>query len=194
MDTDQKYELLVCGFENNPARCVYVNNFRLGGAKPWGGGRTTAVWHFSLNELRRAFPEMAINEASSTSAENQRLRKTLQSIADSSCCESCQEAAKWARAALEGNEFSGGERLSAPDGTSSASTRGQLRDTKSMTRTAPQPQPLSSDAIASILADAASRGVPFVRELFRLAAIGGLHEEQLPKSLPRRDGSLERAG
>lgn len=54
--------------------------------------------------------------------------------------------------------------------------------------------PLNPDQIASILADAASRGVPLVRELFRLAAIGGLHEEQLPKPLPRRDGSLERAG
>lgn len=32
--------------------------------------------------------------------EIERLRSTLQSIADNTCCDKCQEAAKWARAAL----------------------------------------------------------------------------------------------
>ena len=33
-------------------------------------------------------------------AEIERLREALQSIADNTCCNNCQEAAKWAKAAL----------------------------------------------------------------------------------------------
>lgn len=56
------YELMVCGFENRPAHCVYVNEYRIVGGKPWGGGRTTAKWTFTLDDLRRAFPALEINE------------------------------------------------------------------------------------------------------------------------------------
>lgn len=61
-EPQDSFELMVCGFEKNPAHCVYLNNFRIAGGKPWGGGRTTASWRFTLDELRRAFPELEINE------------------------------------------------------------------------------------------------------------------------------------
>ena len=59
----ETFELVVCGWNGRPAHCVYVNGFRLGGEKPWGGGDTTARWTFTLAELRRAFPDLTIESA-----------------------------------------------------------------------------------------------------------------------------------
>jgi len=37
-------------------------------------------------------------------AENKRLREALESISKNTCCDSCQEASKWAKQALEETE------------------------------------------------------------------------------------------
>lgn len=61
-EPQDSFGLLVCGFEKNPAHCVYLNNTRVAGGKPWGGGSTTASWRITLDDLRRAFPELTIAE------------------------------------------------------------------------------------------------------------------------------------
>lgn len=61
-EPQDSFELLVCGFEKNPAHCVYLNNYRVAGGKPWGGGNTTARWRVSLADLQAALPELEIRE------------------------------------------------------------------------------------------------------------------------------------
>lgn len=55
------------------------------------------------------------------------------------------------------------------------------------------PAPLTSDAIAAIIGEAAGRNEPVVTELLRLAKVGVRCEERLPSPRPRTDGSLDRA-
>jgi hypothetical protein len=51
----REHELrLVAGVEG---LCLYLNNFRLAGPKPWGGGVTRCVWHTSADDIRRALEE-----------------------------------------------------------------------------------------------------------------------------------------
>ena len=72
------FELTVCGFEKSPAHCVYINDFRIVGGKPWGGGRTTAGWKFTLTDLRQAFPTLEINPTGTLEAlqaDNAKLRE-----------------------------------------------------------------------------------------------------------------------
>lgn len=37
---------------------AYMNDFRIAGGKPWGGGQTAKTWTTSLREIIRAFPEL----------------------------------------------------------------------------------------------------------------------------------------
>lgn len=46
------------------------------------------------------------------------------------------------------------------------------------------------DTAAAYIGQLAGRSEPVIVELFRLARLGALHEEQLPKPRPRTDGSL----
>lgn len=39
-------------------QCAYLNNFRIVGGKPWGGGDTVKEWNTTLREVIRAFPEL----------------------------------------------------------------------------------------------------------------------------------------
>lgn len=39
-------------------RCIYLNNFRVAGGKPWAGGTTAKAWKVTLREVIRAFPEL----------------------------------------------------------------------------------------------------------------------------------------
>lgn len=43
--------------------CIGLNNYRLVGPKPWGGGTVVKRWHVSLAELGKAIPEVATIEA-----------------------------------------------------------------------------------------------------------------------------------
>ena len=38
--------------------CAYLNNFRIVGGKPWGGGTVEKEWKTSLREVIRAFPAL----------------------------------------------------------------------------------------------------------------------------------------
>ena len=58
---DTTFEIMVVRFEKNPTHCVYLNNYRIAGPKPWGGGDTQARWMVSLDQLRAALPELEIS-------------------------------------------------------------------------------------------------------------------------------------
>lgn len=62
--TDQlkTYELAVCAWSGNPRYCVYLNDFRIVGPKPWGGTSDMQIWHFTADDLRRALPDLVITE------------------------------------------------------------------------------------------------------------------------------------
>jgi hypothetical protein len=59
--TDTNFELVVVRWEGNPAHCVYLNDTRIAGSKPWGGGDTQARWMVSLDQLRAALPDLEID-------------------------------------------------------------------------------------------------------------------------------------
>jgi hypothetical protein len=40
-----------CGW---PAWCVYLNNYRIGGCKPWGGGRISKSFKIQIAHLQTA--------------------------------------------------------------------------------------------------------------------------------------------
>lgn len=48
--------------------------------------------------------EVPCESHAAVETENRRLREALESIANNSCCEGCQEAARWAKSALAGKE------------------------------------------------------------------------------------------
>ena len=54
---DRPLDLEVIAWEGRP-HCVYLNNFRVVGGKPWGGGSTLRSWPTSLREIIEAFPEL----------------------------------------------------------------------------------------------------------------------------------------
>lgn len=50
------FELMVCGWEKNPRHCVYLNNYRIAGGKPWGGAHSHKAWDVTLDDLAAAIP------------------------------------------------------------------------------------------------------------------------------------------
>lgn len=59
-EPQDSFSLMVVRFNGNPAHCVYLNNHRIVGTKPWGGGDAQASWRFTLADLQAAFPELEI--------------------------------------------------------------------------------------------------------------------------------------
>jgi hypothetical protein len=59
-EPQNSFSLMVIKWNGNPAHCVYLNNHRIVGGKPWGGGDAQASWRFTLEDLQRAFPELEI--------------------------------------------------------------------------------------------------------------------------------------
>lgn len=57
-DDNKTVRLVVCGFNRNPRHCVYLNDHRIAGGKPWGGATDQAEWRVSVKELRSALPEL----------------------------------------------------------------------------------------------------------------------------------------
>jgi hypothetical protein len=59
--TDEKLDaartLQVVRWEGH-LRCVYLNDFRIAGGKPWAGGTAAKEWKVTLREVIRAFPEL----------------------------------------------------------------------------------------------------------------------------------------
>lgn len=58
---EQQYELTVVRWQGK-LHCVYLNNHRIAGGKPWGGGETAATFKVSSNEIAKAI-RPAPNEA-----------------------------------------------------------------------------------------------------------------------------------
>ena len=51
------FELTVVRWQGR-LECVYLNNFRVVGGKPWGGGMTAAEWKLHGRDVLDAFPEL----------------------------------------------------------------------------------------------------------------------------------------
>ena len=48
----EKFEIAIIeGVEGN---CILLNNFRVVGPKPWGGGRVIEKWQVSLEDIEQA--------------------------------------------------------------------------------------------------------------------------------------------
>lgn len=82
MSAPDGYELMVCGWEKNPRHCVYLNDYRIAGGKPWGGAHIASQWRVSLSDLANAIPAVqraleAADELDRLAAENARLREAL---------------------------------------------------------------------------------------------------------------------
>lgn len=56
-ELDKPVTLAVVKWEGR-LQCAYLNNFRIVGGKPWGGGTTEKKWETSLREVIRAFPAL----------------------------------------------------------------------------------------------------------------------------------------
>lgn len=52
------YELQVARWEGR-IRCVYLNDFRIAGGKPWGGYEPAATWQITMSDIEGAIPEVA---------------------------------------------------------------------------------------------------------------------------------------
>jgi len=52
------YELMVCGWDRNPRHCVYLNDYRIAGGKPWGGAQSETHWHVTMEDLANAIPDI----------------------------------------------------------------------------------------------------------------------------------------
>ena len=55
---EKTYELMVCGWNGNPRHCVYLNDTRIAGTKPWGGSDEARAWQITLKDLADAIPEI----------------------------------------------------------------------------------------------------------------------------------------
>lgn len=55
-ENPQTYELMVCAWEKSPRHCVYLNNYRIAGRKPWGGASQHTAWNITLNDIANAIP------------------------------------------------------------------------------------------------------------------------------------------
>jgi hypothetical protein len=55
---DKEYELVACKWEGH-LRCIYLNDYRIAGEKPWGGGTTLRAWKITGKDLLAAIPEVA---------------------------------------------------------------------------------------------------------------------------------------
>ncbi|MFA5133068.1 MAG: hypothetical protein WC444_07115 [Candidatus Paceibacterota bacterium] len=54
--TEKEYEIaIVSGVEG---KCISLNNYRLAGNKPWGGGKVEKSWNVTLKDLLGAIPEL----------------------------------------------------------------------------------------------------------------------------------------
>lgn len=56
-ELSKQTELSAVNFEGR-LHCVYLNNFRIVGGKPWGGGSIVKEWKVTLKDVIRAFPEL----------------------------------------------------------------------------------------------------------------------------------------
>lgn len=56
MDNKESYELVYCqGVEGNS---IYLNDYRIAGPKPWGGGKVLKKWTVTRADIFRAIEEV----------------------------------------------------------------------------------------------------------------------------------------
>lgn len=53
----QSYKLKIARWEGS-IRCVYLNDYRVAGGKPWGGCTFVATFNVTAKDLREALPEL----------------------------------------------------------------------------------------------------------------------------------------
>ncbi len=56
MAKDKEYELVLC--DGVEGRSIYLNDVRIAGPKPWGGGKTLARWVVKESHLLNAIPNL----------------------------------------------------------------------------------------------------------------------------------------
>lgn len=54
----ETYTLTVCGFAGKPRWCVYLNNTRIAGQKPWGGSSDLTDFKVEAKHIKQAIPEL----------------------------------------------------------------------------------------------------------------------------------------
>lgn len=60
MTENKEYELILSEGVEGPS--VYLNDFRIAGPKPWGGGKTLARWTVSKADLLKAISDLDYKE------------------------------------------------------------------------------------------------------------------------------------
>lgn len=54
---DKTYELsIISGVEG---KCISLNDYRIAGGKPWGGGKVLQTWEVTLADLKEAISELS---------------------------------------------------------------------------------------------------------------------------------------
>jgi len=80
-ELDKPVTLAVVKWEGR-LRCAYLNNFRIVGGEPWGGGTTEKKWETSLREVIRAFPALQKAVALNYLGKPAQARAALQTVED----------------------------------------------------------------------------------------------------------------
>lgn len=57
MGEPKTYELQVARWDGR-IRCVYLNDYRIAGGKPWGGFEPAATWQITMKDICDAVPEV----------------------------------------------------------------------------------------------------------------------------------------
>ncbi len=52
MKNDRQVTLVLC--QGVEGQCVYLNDYRIAGPKPWGGGTTIKSWNVSTSDIEKA--------------------------------------------------------------------------------------------------------------------------------------------
>ena len=66
IDMTKLYELAVVEWEGNPVKCIYLNDYRIVGGKPWGGASRMRTFQVSLKDLAEAIPDLRAAIAKAT--------------------------------------------------------------------------------------------------------------------------------
>lgn len=56
IEEGKRYEVLLMSGVEGPS--IYINEYRVCGPKPWGGGRVEKTWWLTVDDLKRAIPEL----------------------------------------------------------------------------------------------------------------------------------------
>lgn len=95
MSEKKTYPIAVVRWQGKP-HCIYLNDYRIAGGKPWGGGDTLAEWRVSLKDLLSAVPDLdqALVAARLEGAKEaeEHLRKAVEPLISASEAEYTSEA------------------------------------------------------------------------------------------------------